>query len=192
MKKINKLLAPVLIALLFVPGSSCLVEGEIELVVAYTFSDSWPIFDGDGKWEESLTVTYDDVIEDIDLSDTEILRVDIEGIGFNVQNAPAALNGAKNVYLKVKTPSMINSLTVVDNASFEKTAERDTVYVSDELVEAGVNAVKEAFEGYIFNTNSDPFTLTTTGESDPSGVALDMDLAVIIRLSIVTVESLEE
>ena len=188
MKLINRLIPLLFIAIL--PVASCVIEGQVDFVLTTPYTETFPINEPDGVWDESITITYSDVMDELDISDANIVRVDIEAIGFTTTGAPAALQGVKDVTLTINSPSFPGGpYDIILNETIEKGSGKDTVFVTS-LVEEGVLALKDKFEGFVFGSDQQSFTLRTTGRSNPDGTPLTMDLNAIIKLGVVTVEEL--
>jgi hypothetical protein len=176
-----------LVALIFLIAS-CNLERKVDLVLTYTYEDSFAISEPDGEWDESITVTYDDIADDLDLNDIEVIRLDIEAVGFTADGAPAALTGVEELFLTISTPT-IQEQVIVQNETIDGVAGADTVYVTS-LVEAGVLTLRDKMQGMVLGTDFESFTLRTTGKSKPNGTPLTMDLNVFLRVGIVTSEEL--
>jgi len=168
--------------------ASCNLERSVDLVITYTYEDSFTINEPDGEWDESQTITYDDIVEGIDAEDLDIVRLDIEAVGFTADGAPASLTGVEELFLTISTPTTQEQI-IVQNETIDGIAGADTVYVTS-LVEAGVLALRDKIEGMIRAQDFESFTLRTTGKSKPNGTALTMDLNVFLRVGIVTREEL--
>ncbi len=190
MKRLINILA---MGVLLACGTGCTENQSFDFVLPLEIEPVFTITDNDGVWSEFTTITYDDVADAVDdlEDDIDFDDISIEGVTLIVDNQDPALTGVENVLLELVDPQGQETL-IFNNVSITIPAGQGrTEVVVTGLVQEGVLALRDLLEGYVLAESFENFALVTSGRSTPQGTPLNMELTVILHMSINYSQDLE-
>lgn len=190
MKRLINILAFVAIMIF---GTGCTDVQPFDFVLPLEIEPVFTITDDDGVWAEFTVITYDDVADAVDEleDDIDFDDISIEGVTLIVDNPDPALTGVENVILELVDPSN-QEFVIFDNVAITIPAGQDrTEVVVTSLAQEGILALKDLLEGYVLSESFENFSLVTSGRSTPQGTPLNMELTVVLHMSINYSQDLE-
>ena len=166
---------------LFMSCSACenkLFHFSVPFPVPHTFN----IDDADGTFTETTTVTANDILDALDLpteSDICIKKVEIRGISLK----PVVLegNGASTVTVSGRVSEDGQFLYAFQDYSLPLPTNAVSSFVVDQLIDAGINRIKDKIEGFILGLDSQSFDIVFSGNSNPAGSRILADVTLTIE-----------
>ena len=173
--------------------SGCVEEQSFDFVLPLEIDPVFTITDDDGVWAEVTVITYDDVadaVEDLE-DDITFDDISIEGVTLIVDDQAANLSGVENLNLEL-VDQFGQEFVIYNNVSISITpGQGRTEVVVTDLVQEGVLALKDLLEGYVLAESFENFSLVSSGRSTPQGTPLNMELTVILHMSLNYSQGLE-
>jgi hypothetical protein len=123
------------------------------------------LVDNSGSFNESAQVVMGEFIDSLDIPENSQLGdVNIESLAVMVE--PLDGNQASSVYVSGNVNIGGDILTLFNN--FQVTSTNGSWMSITGLAQSGIVAVKDKFQQYLDDINSDPFTVSASGYSAPA------------------------
>lgn len=148
--------------------------------------DKTPTFavDQTGAFDEAVVITSQDVLSALDIpEDARITSIDVEGLALKVVVKPG------NQAARLKVSGEIYDVGQNKSKMFENypivLAGVDVPFIGlNALIEAGISKLRSKLNGYVKNLDNSAFVIEVSGDSDPPGQRVVLDLQLKIKATV--------
>lgn len=148
--------------------------------------DKTPTFavDQTGAFDEAAVITSQDVLSALDIpEDARITSIDVEALALKVVAKPG------NQASRLKVSGEISDVGQNKSKMFENypivLAGVDVPFIGlNALIEAGISKLRSKLNGYVQHVDNSAFVIEVSGDSDPPGQRVVLDLQLKIKATV--------